>query len=84
MKSRCFTQIPKHELVRMVSSGLNFSIHTELVNISLRDMAQLINKARRIEQIKYEKEIYWRFEKPTMKEKVSYIGSLISNFPKTS
>jgi len=33
-KSRCITQTPKHELVRMASTGLEFSIRKKLVHIS--------------------------------------------------
>jgi len=32
MKSRCYTQIPKYELVKMVVTGLDFSIRKKLVN----------------------------------------------------
>ena len=56
MKSQCYTQIPEHELVRMVVTGLDFSIRMALVNRQVRDMAQLANRVRRIEQIKFEKE----------------------------
>ena len=44
MKSRCYTQIPEHELVRMVVTGLDFSIRMALVNRQVRDMAQLANR----------------------------------------
>jgi len=40
MKSQSFTQIPKHELVRMTLSGLEFSLHKKFVNVLLGDMAQ--------------------------------------------
>lgn len=30
----------------------------KLINLPLKDMAQLVNKVRRIEQIKFEKEKY--------------------------
>ena len=32
IKSRCYTQIPEHELVRMMAAGLDFSIRKKLVN----------------------------------------------------
>ena len=56
MKSWCYTQIPKHEFIRMTIVGLDFSIWKKLVNEQVRDMAQLADRVRRIEQIKYEKE----------------------------
>jgi len=54
MKSRCFTQIPKHELVKMTSLRLECTIRKKLVNVSLRDIAQLVDKVK-IEQIKKKK-----------------------------
>ena len=51
MKARCFTQIPEHELVQMVAAGLDYSIRKKLVNQQLRDMAQLADRVRQIEQL---------------------------------
>jgi len=39
LKSRFYTQIPEHELVRMTVVGLDFSIRKKLVNQQVRDMA---------------------------------------------
>lgn len=39
----------------MVAVRLEFSICKKLVNKKIRDMTQLVEKVRRIEQIKYEK-----------------------------
>nr|KYP38879.1 Pro-Pol polyprotein [Cajanus cajan] len=73
LKSRCYTNIPEHELVRIAATGLDFSIRKKLVNEQLRDMAQLAEKVRRIEQIKLEKERLGKFDKFVRKEKVAYL-----------
>ena len=78
MKSHCYTQIPKHELVRMVATGLYFSICKKLVNQQLRDMTHLIDRVRKFEQIKYEKERNKRFDK-NMKEKITYVKAYKDN-----
>ena len=49
MKYQCYTQ-----LVRMAFAGLDFSIRKKMVNQQVRDMTQLVERVRRIEQIKYE------------------------------
>lgn len=71
MKSRYYTQITEHELVWMVAVRLEFSICKKLVNKKIRDMTQLVEKVRRIEQIKYEKERNRKFDK-NRKDKVTY------------
>jgi len=38
MKSQCFTQIPEHELARIVAASFNFSIQKKLINQQVRDM----------------------------------------------
>ena len=40
----------------MTTAGLDFSFCKKLVNQQVRDMTQLADRVRRIEQIKYEKE----------------------------
>nr|KYP70906.1 hypothetical protein KK1_010146 [Cajanus cajan] len=75
LKSRCYTNIPEHELVRIAATGLDFSIRKKLVNEQLRDMAQLAEKVRRIEQIKLEKEKLMKFDKFVRKEKIAYLES---------
>ena len=44
MKSWCYSQIQEHELVRMATTSLDFSIWKKLVNQQVRDMKQLTNK----------------------------------------
>ena len=44
LKARCFTQIPEHELVEMVVSGLDYSIRKKLDTQHLRDMAELADR----------------------------------------
>jgi len=39
LKARCFTQVPKHELVKMATGGLDYSIQKKLDTQHLRDMA---------------------------------------------
>ena len=72
MKSQSYTQIPEYELVRMVVVGLDFSIQKKLVNQLVRDMAQLVERVKRIEQIKYKKERHKRFDK-NRREKIAYL-----------
>nr|KYP53627.1 Retrovirus-related Pol polyprotein from transposon opus [Cajanus cajan] len=73
LKSRCYTNVPEHELVKIAAIGLNFSIRKKLVNEQLRDMAQLAEKVRRIEQIKLEKERLRKFDRRVRKEKVAHL-----------
>jgi len=49
LKSWCYTQFSEYELVRMVVAGLDFSIWKKLVNQQVRDMEQLADTVRRIE-----------------------------------
>lgn len=63
LKTRCFTQLPKHKLVWMVVGGLEYFIRKELVNQKLRDMAHLVDKVWRIEQLKFKKERNGKFDK---------------------
>lgn len=44
LKTKCFTQVPKHELVEMSARELGYSIRKKLDIQYLRDMAQLANR----------------------------------------
>jgi hypothetical protein len=44
LKARCFTQVPKYELVEMAAGGLDYSIRKKLDIQHLRDMAQLADR----------------------------------------
>ncbi|XP_050918982.1 uncharacterized protein LOC127136477 [Lathyrus oleraceus] len=55
LKSRCFMQVPEHELVEMVIGGLDYSIRKKLDTQYLRDMAQLADRVRQLERLKEEK-----------------------------
>ena len=46
LKTRCFTQVPEHELVEMDAGGLDYSIRKKLDTQYLRDMAQLADRVR--------------------------------------
>ena len=70
MKSKCFTPIPKVEIVKIVINGLNYSIRKKLVNQQFLDMAQLAKRVRQIEQLRAEKEI---IKKRIGKERVAYL-----------
>ena len=72
MKSCCYIQILEYELVRTAAAGLDFSIRMKLINQQVRDMAQLVERVRRIEQIKYEKERHKRFDK-SRREKITNV-----------
>ena len=76
LKARCFTQVPEHELVKMVASGLDYSIKKKLDTQHLRDMAQLADRVRHVERLKAEKA---RTQKYHKREKVAYIGPDESN-----
>lgn len=70
LKARCFTQVPKHELVEMDVGGLNYSIRKKLDTQYLRDMAQLIDRVRQVERLKYEKA---RASNNNRRERVEYV-----------
>ncbi|XP_050874913.1 uncharacterized protein LOC127078509 [Lathyrus oleraceus] len=55
LKSRCFTQVPEHELVEMAAGDLDYSIRKKLDTQYLRDMAQLADIVRQVERLKEEK-----------------------------
>lgn len=48
MDSRCFTQVPKHELVELDLEGLAYYIRNKLDTKYLRDMAQLVERVRQV------------------------------------
>ncbi|XP_050908604.1 uncharacterized protein LOC127122283 [Lathyrus oleraceus] len=54
LKSRCFTQVPENELVKMVD-GLDYSIRKKLDTQYMGDLAQLADRLRQIERLKAEK-----------------------------
>jgi len=70
LKARYFTQVPEHELVKMVVGRLDYSIRKKLDTQYLRDMAQLIDRVRHVERLKVEKA---RTSKVRKKEKVDYV-----------
>ncbi|CAJ2657252.1 unnamed protein product [Trifolium pratense] len=63
LKSRCFTQVPEHELVEMAVGGLDYSIRKKLDTQYLRDMSQLADRVRQIERLKAEKARNSKFQK---------------------
>ncbi|MCI42101.1 hypothetical protein A2U01_0063336, partial [Trifolium medium] len=54
LKTRCFTQVPEHELVEMAAGGLDYSIRNKVDTQYLRDMAQLADRVRQVERLKAE------------------------------
>ncbi|XP_058741809.1 uncharacterized protein LOC131614204 [Vicia villosa] len=70
LKTRCFTVVPKHELVEMTVGGLDYSIRKKLDTQYLRDMAQLADRVRQVERLKAEKA---RANKSYKKERVTYV-----------
>ena len=74
MKARCLTLIPEYELVQMAASGLNYAIRKKLVSQHLRDMSQLADRARQIEQLNIEKERLKKHERFPKKEKAPYVA----------
>lgn len=57
LKTRCFTQVPEHELMEMVTEGLDYSIKKKLDTQYLRDMTQLVDRVPQVEKLKVEKAI---------------------------
>lgn len=55
LKTRCLTQVPENELVKMAAWGLDFSIRKKLDPNYLRDMSQLANRVWQVERLKAEK-----------------------------
>jgi len=49
LKARCFTHVPEHELVEMAIGGLDSFIRKKLDTQHLRDMAQLADRVRQVE-----------------------------------
>jgi len=72
LKERCFTQVPKHELVEMAVGGIDYSTKKKLDTQHLRDMAELADRVRHVERIKAEKA---RTQKLHKREKIAYIRS---------
>ncbi|XP_057452179.1 uncharacterized protein LOC130743999 [Lotus japonicus] len=72
MKSKCFTQVPEHELVEMAAGGLDYSIRKKIDTQHLRDMAQLADRVRQIENLKLEKE---KFNRVPKKGKIAFVES---------
>ncbi|XP_058751796.1 uncharacterized protein LOC131624893 [Vicia villosa] len=70
LKARCFTVVPKHELVEMAAGGLDYSIRKKLDTQYLQDMAQLAYRVRQVERLKAEKA---RANKSYKKERVTYV-----------
>lgn len=69
LKARCFTQVPKHELVQMAGGGLDYSIRKKVDPTYVKSMSQLANRVRHLERLRLEKV---RHAKAT-KEKVAYV-----------
>ncbi|KEH16963.1 hypothetical protein MTR_0059s0080 [Medicago truncatula] len=55
LKARCFTQVPKHELVEMTAGGLDYSIRKKLDTQHLRDIDKLADRVRHFERLRAEK-----------------------------
>lgn len=72
MRAKCFTLVPEHELVKMAVGGFEYDIRKKLVNKLLRDIAQLADKGRQIEQLKLERQKYSHPERSFRKDKVAY------------
>jgi len=64
--------MPEHELVKMATGGLDYSVRKKLDTQYLRDMAQLVDRVRQVERLKAEKARTSRFPK---KEKIAYVDT---------
>lgn len=72
LKVKCFTRVPKHELVKMAAKGLDYSIQKKSDTQYLRDMAQLAHRVRQVECLKFGKA---KTLKAHRKEKVSHVDA---------
>lgn len=74
LKSRCFTRVPEHELVKMAAGGggLDFSIRKKFDPHFIKDMSQLVDKVRYVEHLKTEKA---RVSKDHRNGKVAYVDT---------
>lgn len=63
LKARCFTQVPEHELVKLAVGGLDYFIRKKLDTQYLRDMAQLDDRVRQVNQLKAEEVKTSKFSK---------------------
>ena len=45
-RSKCFSQITKAKMVKIVMASFNFAIQKKLVNQNIADMAQLVKKVK--------------------------------------
>lgn len=54
LKAMCFTEVPEHELVKMVVRGLDLSIRKKLDPNYLRNMPLLTERVRHVECLKVE------------------------------
>ncbi|XP_057418292.1 uncharacterized protein LOC130712479 [Lotus japonicus] len=70
LTSRCFTQVPEHELVMMPAGGLEYPTRKKIYTQHVRDMAQLADRVREVERLKTEKAQYNKLPK---KGKVAYV-----------
>ena len=57
----------------MVAAGLDYSIRKKLINQQLRDMAQLADRVRQIEQLQSEKD---KIRKSNRRDKGVYVGMI--------
>ncbi|KAI5425343.1 hypothetical protein KIW84_031225 [Lathyrus oleraceus] len=52
LKARCFTQVPKHELVQMAVGGLDYSIRKKIDQTFVKSMSQLADRVRHLERLR--------------------------------
>ena len=72
LKYRCFTRVLEHELVKMATGGLDYSIRKKFDPQSITDMSQLDDKVRYVKRQKTEKA---RVSKDYRKGKVAYVDT---------
>src|ERR1044072_8629819 len=51
LKSRCFTQVPEHELVQMAAGSLDYSIRKKIDPTFVKSISQLANRVRHLERL---------------------------------
>ncbi|XP_050895910.1 uncharacterized protein LOC127102601 [Lathyrus oleraceus] len=69
LKTRCFTQVPEHELVQMATGGFDYSIRKKIDPTFVKSMSQLADRVRHLERLRLEKV---RHNK-SKKEKVAFV-----------
>ena len=71
VKSCCFTQVVKNEIMKIVMVNFGFVIRKRLVSQNIIDMSQLVNEIRQIEQLHKKKKKIFKEKNDEKEEKLA-------------